>query len=88
MNPALENQVRVRAYELWLSGGMLPGRDIEYWCAAERELLQQRPIEAKDPVAIRAAARKASSPKPTAPKTPVAGLVAKGKPGASRSKKK
>ena len=88
MNLTLEHQVRVRAYELWLDGGMLPGRDIEYWCAAEREVLQQRSIETKDPVAIRAAARKAAASKLASPKTPVPGIIATAKRGASRSKKK
>jgi hypothetical protein len=32
-------QVRVRAYELWLRDGMADGRDRDHWHAAEYELL-------------------------------------------------
>ncbi len=32
-------QVRVRAYELWLRDGMADGRDRDHWHAAESELL-------------------------------------------------
>lgn len=38
MNVNLE-QVRVRAYELWLRDGMADGRDRDHWHAAECELL-------------------------------------------------
>jgi Protein of unknown function (DUF2934) len=38
MNMDLE-QVRLRAYELWLRDGMADGRDRDHWRAAERELL-------------------------------------------------
>jgi Protein of unknown function (DUF2934) len=37
MNVNLD-QVRLRAYELWLSDGMADGRDWEHWHAAECEL--------------------------------------------------
>jgi hypothetical protein len=37
MNANLE-QVRLRAYELWLRDGMADGRDWEHWHAAECEL--------------------------------------------------
>jgi hypothetical protein len=37
MNVNLE-QVRVRAYELWLRDGMAEGRDRDHWHAAEYEL--------------------------------------------------
>ena len=31
--------VEQRAYEIWLSDGCRPGRDIENWLQAERELI-------------------------------------------------
>jgi Protein of unknown function (DUF2934) len=37
MNVNLD-QVRLRAYELWLRDGMADGRDWEHWHAAECEL--------------------------------------------------
>jgi DUF2934 family protein len=31
-------QVRARAYELWEEAGRPPGRDLEFWLEAERQL--------------------------------------------------
>jgi|HubBroStandDraft_2_1064218.scaffolds.fasta_scaffold2811199_1 hypothetical protein len=41
MESNLEQQVRIRAYELWLRDGMTNGRDSDHWYAAEGELLAQ-----------------------------------------------
>ena len=41
MQTNLEQQVRVRAYELWLRDGMTNGRDSDHWYAAEGEVLAQ-----------------------------------------------
>ena len=38
MAPATPDQIRVRAYELWLAAGCPDGRDVEFWTAAEKEL--------------------------------------------------
>ena len=35
---ATVQRVRERAYALWVSEGMIDGRDLDYWCAAEREV--------------------------------------------------
>ena len=53
-------QVRVRAYELWLRDGMIDGRDREHWRAAECEILEH--VEAK-PAKAAAPKRKAKSVK-------------------------
>jgi Protein of unknown function (DUF2934) len=67
MNVNLE-QVRLRAYELWLRDGMADGRDRDHWRAAECELLGAR-AEAT-PIKAPAAApkRKTRSPKPRSAK--------------------
>ena len=39
MDVNLEQQVRARAYELWLRDGMADGRDQDHWRAAEWELM-------------------------------------------------
>ena len=47
MDANLEQQVRVRAYELWLRDGMAHGRDSEHWRAAECEILAECVVAAK-----------------------------------------
>jgi hypothetical protein len=39
-NPAREQEVRRRAYEIYLGGGEQPGRELDDWLQAERELEQ------------------------------------------------
>ena len=38
MNPAREKEIKRRAYEIYLERGEEPGRDLEDWLQAEREL--------------------------------------------------
>ena len=38
VNPAREQEIRRRAYELYLERGEEPGHDLEDWLQAEREL--------------------------------------------------
>ena len=38
INPAREQEIRRRAYEIYLERGEEPGRDLEDWLQAEREL--------------------------------------------------
>ena len=38
----LETKIRERAYELYLDRGRAPGRDIEDWLTAEREILARQ----------------------------------------------
>jgi hypothetical protein len=33
-----QEEIARRAYELWQRNGCQSGRDVEYWCQAEREL--------------------------------------------------
>jgi Protein of unknown function (DUF2934) len=39
MDHTLEDNIRKRAYELWIAEGCVHGRGDHYWLAAERELL-------------------------------------------------
>jgi hypothetical protein len=52
---ALENRIRMRAYEIWNANGRADGKANEHWYAAERELLLS--------VAARSPAPEASSPR-------------------------
>ncbi len=36
--PPTDDEVRVRAYQIFLARGAVPGRDLEDWLQAEREL--------------------------------------------------
>jgi hypothetical protein len=38
VNPAREQEIRRRAYEIYLERGEEPGHDLEDWLQAEREL--------------------------------------------------
>jgi Protein of unknown function (DUF2934) len=38
VNPAREEEIKRRAYEIYLERGEEPGRDLEDWFQAEREL--------------------------------------------------
>ncbi|MBV9246620.1 MAG: DUF2934 domain-containing protein [Methylobacteriaceae bacterium] len=63
MDGNLEQQVRQRAYELWLVDGKAEGRDLDYWYAAEDEIMRGRE-PATAPAAKKARpARKARSAK-------------------------
>ena len=42
MDANSEQQVRLRAYELWLCEGMIHGHDCDHWYAAECELHIER----------------------------------------------
>jgi hypothetical protein len=37
MNPT-EEEIRIRAYDIWVENGRPHGRDEEFWSQAEREL--------------------------------------------------
>ena len=37
-NPARDEEIKLRAYEIYLERGEEPGRDLEDWLRAEREL--------------------------------------------------
>jgi Protein of unknown function (DUF2934) len=57
MNTNLEQQVRTRAYELWVLNGMADGHDSDHWYAAEAEVLAQR-VETKPAVAAKPKAKR------------------------------
>ena len=39
----LQDSIRRRAEEIYIQSGQLPGRDLENWMQAEREILEQEP---------------------------------------------
>ncbi|PAY09558.1 hypothetical protein CK489_02855 [Bradyrhizobium sp. UFLA03-84] len=41
MNKEVDEAVAARAYELWEKAGKPEGRDEEFWCLAEQELLNE-----------------------------------------------
>jgi hypothetical protein len=46
-NSAREEEIRRRAYELYLEGGEQPGRELDDWLQAERELEHRLVLRAK-----------------------------------------
>ena len=51
-----DDQVRVRAYEIYLRRGGRPGDPVEDWFTAERELIAETPIAAAPPARQRKSA--------------------------------
>ena len=43
MHPVSEDEIRIRAYELFLERGAEPGDALSDWLRAERELKRSRP---------------------------------------------
>jgi hypothetical protein len=57
-------QIRRRAYELWIESGMAEGQDWDHWHRAEHELMMQHEhATPKAPARARSAAKK-GAPKP------------------------
>jgi hypothetical protein len=46
-NSAREEEIRRRAYEIYLEGGEQPGRELDDWPLAERELEHRLVLRAK-----------------------------------------
>ena len=46
-NSAREEEIRRRAYEIYLEGGEQPGRELDDWLLAERELEHRLVLRAK-----------------------------------------
>jgi Protein of unknown function (DUF2934) len=76
MQNMLENQIRERAYHLWVADGCREGEADRHWLVAEREFLAlsantvaapEAPVEKRRPRAL-AAKAPGSDAKPTAPK--------------------
>ncbi len=55
-NPALEEKIRLRAYELYLRRGAKPGDALEDWLRAESEIVSERVVQA--PVSIASGVKK------------------------------
>lgn len=47
VNSEREEEIRRRAYEIYLEGGEQPGRDLDDWLLAERELEHRLVLRAK-----------------------------------------
>jgi hypothetical protein len=43
MEPVPEDEIRIRAYEVFLEWGAEPGDELSDWLQAERELRRSRP---------------------------------------------
>ena len=43
-NSARDEEIRRRAYEIYLERGEQPGRDLDDWLQAERELVREREV--------------------------------------------
>ncbi|MEE1657145.1 DUF2934 domain-containing protein [Microvirga sp. CF3062] len=76
MDKELENNIRERAYELWMRNGTLPDRADEYWYQAEQEILGQssegsgiQPPSLIDPAPLGMTSMTADEAPPAAPKT-------------------
>ena len=86
MNTSFEDQIRERAYHLWLASGMADGMAHEHWTCAERAVVGEKamPAEAAEPVVIVAKAE----PKPAKPRKAAAKpVVAKAKPAHKKASK-
>ena len=62
-NGITHDQIALRAYQLWETGGRLPGRDREYWLMAEAELAKRQ--EPASEGALEAASAERARPLPT-----------------------
>jgi Protein of unknown function (DUF2934) len=40
--PPIEDAIRVRAYQIYIERGRVPGRDLDDWLQAEREIKSNR----------------------------------------------
>jgi hypothetical protein len=60
MDTGLEQQVRLRAYELWLRDGRADGRHSDHWHAAECEILSSRAQSGRAAAPAAATKRKTS----------------------------
>ncbi|WP_337996093.1 DUF2934 domain-containing protein [Oleispirillum naphthae] len=66
MTEHTELKIRNRAYALWQEHGCEPGKDMDFWLQAEREILDFAPSAAPEPAAKPKAPAKAAA-KPKAP---------------------
>ena len=51
MHTPQDNDIRDRAYALWVSDGSPEGKDQEYWYRAERELSEEAGLDASEAAA-------------------------------------
>ncbi len=78
MNMNFEDQIRERAYHIWLAAGMADGQAVVHWVRAEQAVIGEKDIsvEAAEPVIIITKAKPSKAAKPAAAK--VAGAKAAG----------
>jgi hypothetical protein len=65
--PPTQEEISARAYEIYVRGGSIPGRDLDHWLQAEAELVRERQEKLK----------KSSSRKPAQPRAAAAPRVRK-----------
>ena len=53
--PVTEDQIRLRAYEIFLARGAAPGQDLEDWLRAERELQASQKDRDRAPTPLKTA---------------------------------
>jgi hypothetical protein len=70
MQQALEQQIRERAYHLWMADGCPEGEADRYWLAAEREVLAAFAASAPKPRGGRRVATVSTDPAVKAPAKP------------------
>ena len=61
MNGAFAEQVRQRAYKMWVADGCVDGRAHDHWVAAERGLLSEATQVKQDTLSKRTAAKSGST---------------------------
>jgi Protein of unknown function (DUF2934) len=77
LDKTLEQRIRERAYELWITTGRHDGQADQHWLMAERELLAKLMAEATPPAPPQpSAAKPAASRKPRSRATPTVAKAA------------
>jgi len=81
LDKTLEQRIRERAYELWITTGRHDGQADQHWLTAEREVLARlmadAPVAAPEPAAAKpSAAKPATSRKPRSRATPTVAKAA------------
>jgi Protein of unknown function (DUF2934) len=96
MNPAVEERIRTRAYELWEAEGRPGGREVEHWLQAAQEVAAangESRVTAAAPPARRtrsatggSTARRTATATPPAAAPPASGPPAAARPAAGRTR--
>jgi hypothetical protein len=66
-----KEEITLAAYQLWEKAGRSSGRDLEFWLAAEKQLLAARNTKARTPEPAKPAPNLVSAPRLTTTKVPI-----------------